>query len=133
MQARMKLMQEQMRRIREAKSPAERQKLLREHMQSMMEQMRAMRALGGGKMSGMMGGGMMGGGMMSGRNMGGGMMHGGMMGACLATGASGGKSATPVEQRECLQGRLDMMQMMMEQMMGHMQEMQGMGMGGLQK
>ncbi len=57
MQARMKLLQEQMRRIREAKTPAERSKLLREHMHTMLEQMRAMRSMGGSMMSGMMGGG----------------------------------------------------------------------------
>ena len=48
MEARMKLMQEQMRRIRETKSPEVRATLLREHMHTMMEQMRAMRAMGGG-------------------------------------------------------------------------------------
>ena len=47
-EARMKLMQEQMRRIRSTKSPEVRATLLREHMHTMMEQMRAMRAMGGG-------------------------------------------------------------------------------------
>ena len=108
MQARMKLLQEQMRRIREAKTPTERSKLLREHMRTMFEQMRAMRSMGGGMMSGMMGHGM----------MGGGMMREGMMGGGNAT-------ATSAERRQWMQDRLDMMQMMMEQMMGQMQAMQG--------
>ena len=120
MQARMKLLQEQMRRIREAKTPAERSKFLREHMHTMLEQMRAMRSMGGSMMSGMMGHGMMGGGMMRG-GMGGGMRGEGMMGG-------GNTAATPAERRQWMQDRLDMMQMMMEQMMGQMQAMQGMTM-----
>lgn len=47
MQARMKLMQEQMSRIRQATDPKERQRLLHEHMQTMLEQMKAMRVMGG--------------------------------------------------------------------------------------
>ena len=108
MHARMKLLQEQMRRIREAKTPAERSKFLREHMHTMLEQMRAMRSMGGSMMSGMMGDGMMGGGMMRG-GMGGGMRGEGMMGG-------GNTAATPAERRQWMQDRLDMMQMMMEQM-----------------
>ena len=43
----------------------------------------------------------------------------------------GGKQhPTAAEQRQCMQARLDMMQMMMEQMMG---QMQGMGMGHSEK
>lgn len=121
----MRLMHEQMMRIREAKSPVEREKLMREHMQTMLEQMRAMRAMGGsGNMTcGMMSGGMMSGGMMSGGKMGGGMMQGGAAGGVTDGGGM----------MRCTRDRLDMMQMMMEQMMGQMKAMQDMGMGGSSK
>ena len=134
MLSRMKLMQQQMYRIHRAKSTAEREKLLREHMRTMLEQMQAMRAMGGSMMSGMMGRGMMSGGMMGGGTTGGGMMGGGMGGGAMMGGAtasgsgSGSQSATPAEQKRWLQDRLDMMQMMMEQMMGQMHAMQGMDM-----
>ena len=126
MEARMKLMQEQMRRIRATKSPEARARLLREHMHTMMEQMRAMRAMGGRMMSGMMPRGMMGS-----PSMGHGMMANGMMGG-------GSRTAPSAEQcqrmhdwmRDQMQNRLDMMQLMMEQMMGQMNAMQGMTMGG---
>ena len=126
MEARMKLMQEQMRRIRATKSPELRATLLREHMHTMMEQMQAMRAMGGRMMSGMMPRGMMGG-----PSMGQGMMGQGMMGG-------GNRNAPSAEQcqrmhdrmRDEMQNRLDMMQLMMEQMMGQMKAMQGMTMGG---
>ena len=126
MEARMKLMQEQMRRIRATKSPEARARLLREHMHTMMEQMRAMRAMGGRMMSGMMPRGMMGS-----PSMGHGMMANGMMGG-------GNRNAPSAEQcqrmhdwmRDQMQNRLDMMQLMMEQMMGQMKAMQGMTMGG---
>ena len=126
MEARMKLMQEQMRRIRSTKSPEVRATLLREHMHTMMEQMRAMRAMGGGMMSGMMPRGMMGG-----PSLGHGMMGHGMMGG-------GNRNAPSAQQcqrmhdrmRDEMQNRLDMMQLMMEQMMGQMQAMQGMPMEG---
>ena len=126
MEARMKLMQEQMRRIRSTKSPELRATLLREHMHTMMEQMQAMRAMGGRMMSGMMPRGMMGG-----PSMGQGMMGQGMMGG-------GNRNAPSAQQcqrmhdrmRDEMQNRLDMMQLMMEQMMGQMQAMQGMPMEG---
>ncbi len=126
MEARMKLMQEQMRRIRATKSPELRAALLREHMHTMMEQMHAMRAMGGRMMSGMMPRGMMGG-----PSMGHGMMGDGMMGG-------GNRNAPSAQQcqrmrdrmRDHMQNRLDMMQLMMEQMMGQMQAMQGMRMAG---
>ena len=128
----MKLMQEQMRRIRATKSPEVRATLLREHMHTMMEQMQAMRAMGGRMMSGMMPRGMMGGSSMGhGMMMAHGMMSEGMMGG-------GNRHAPSAEQcqrmhdrmRDHMQNRLDMMQMMMEQMMGQMQAMQGMPMEG---
>ena len=112
MQARMRLMREQMMRIHEAKSAAVRDRLLREHMQTMLEQMRAMRAMQGDRMCGMMGRGMMRGGMMP-----------------KGTGGPG-RSAMSAQ---CMQSRLDMMQMMMEQMMGQMQAMHGMGSRGSRK
>lgn len=135
MLSRMKVMQQQMYRIHQTKSTAEREKLLREHMRTMLEQMQAMRAMGGSMMSGMMGRGMMSGGMMGGGTkgsgmMGGGMMGGGLMGGATASGSGGGsQSARPAERKRWMQDRLDMMQMMMEQMMGQMQAMQGTGMG----
>lgn len=126
MEARMKLMQEQMRRIRATKSPEVRATLLREHMHTMMEQMQAMRAMGGRMMSGMMPRGMMGG-----PSMGHGMMGNGMMGG-------GSRNAPSAQQcqrmhdrmRDQMQNRLDMMQLMMEQMMGQIQAMRGMPMAG---
>jgi hypothetical protein len=111
-------MQQQMDRIRQTKDPKERQKLLQEHMQSMQEGMSMMRGMGGPMMMGMMGGqkdamgpGMMGGGQKGG--MGPGMMGGGPM-----------AGMDPKQQQEFTQRRMDMMQMMMEQMMQHDQMMQ---------
>lgn len=122
MQARMRLMREQMMRIHEAKSPAVRERLLREHMLTMREQMRAMK---GNTMCGMMGRGTMSGGMNRGA-------HEGMMGgAKMPLGTAG--DARSAMSAQCMQSRLDMMQMMMEQMMeqmmGQMQAMQEMGAG----
>ena len=125
MQARMRLMREQMMRIHKAKSPAERERLLREHMQTMLEQMRAMRAMQGESMCGMMGRGMMRGGMMGGAQKG--IKGGGKMAPGTAGAARSARSA------QCMQSRLDMMQMMMEQMMGQMQAMHGMGPRGSHK
>ena len=117
MEARMKLMQVQMRRIRATKSPELRATLLREHMDTMMEQMQAMRAMGGRMMSGMMPRGMMGSPL-----MGHGMMGGGNRNAPSAEQCQRMRDRT----RDQMQNRLDMMQLMMEQMMGQMQAMQGM-------
>ena len=128
LQARMRLMQEQMRRIDETHSPEERAKLLHEHMQTMLEAMRAMRAMGGGMMHHMMGGAVTGRGMMGGAMTGRGMMGGAMTGRGMMGGAS--SRATPAAQRRWMQDRLDMMQMMMEQMMGQMRAMEGMAMNG---
>ena len=121
MEARMKLMQEQMRRIRATKSPELRATLLREHMHTMMEQMHAMRAMGGRMMSGMMPRGMM-----SGPSMGHGMMGGGNRNAPSAQQCQRMRD----RMRDHMQNRLDMMQVMIEQMMGQMQAMQGMRMAG---
>jgi hypothetical protein len=94
---RMKTMQSQMEKIRQTTDPKERERLLAEHMESMHEGMRTMRGMGGGMM-GMMGGG-------PGGAMAGGSMH--------RPRGSGPQNA------EMMQDRMDMMQMMMEQMMQH--------------
>ena len=117
MDARMKLMQGQMRRIQEATNPEVREKLLREHMHTMMEQMHAMRAMGGQMM--LLG-------MMDGRSMGHGMVGGGNRNAPSAQQCQRMRD----RMRDHMQSRLDIMQMMMEQMIGQMQVMQGMPMAG---
>lgn len=119
----MRLLQEQMRRIRETTNPAERSRLLREHMQTMIAQMWAMRPMGGQMMYGIMGRRGMRGGMRGREPMGGGMMGYGAMGG-------GNTGEMPSRQRQWIQDRLDIMQMMMEQMMGQMQAMEGMYMSG---
>lgn len=106
MMERMKQMQAETQRIHETRDPAERAKLMQDHMKHMQEGMQMMRGMGGESM-GMMGGGMMGGG--------GHMMQGGKRGA-------GGQTMPMIEQR------MDMMQMMMEQMMQHQGMMSGQGM-----
>ena len=129
----MKLMQEQMRRIREAKSPEVRAKLLREHMHTMMVQMQAMHVLGGPMMSGMMRSGMM-----DGISAGHGMTGSANRHASSSKQHpwSGDRMRDHLQDRldmmrmmmeqNHMQDRLDMMQMMMEQMMDQMQAMQGM-------
>jgi hypothetical protein len=96
MQERMKTMQDQMNRLQQTTDPKERDKLLQEHMQTMREQMKDMRAMGGGMMMGMMGPGGQGG------------MH-------------GGRTTDPKARDKFTQDRLDLMQMMMEHMMDQMQ------------
>ena len=103
MQDNVKKMQGQLDRIAKAKSDDERQKAMAEHMRTMQENMQ----MGRGMQAGMMGcpmmmeGGMMGKGGM-------GMMGGGMMGGPQAGGA---------DRMQQMERRMDMMQMMMEQMM----------------
>ena len=133
LEARMRLMQEQMRRIRATKSPEVRARLLREHMHTMMRQMQAMRAMGGPMMSGMMRRGMMGG-----ISMGHGMAGGGNRQVSGAKRHPWSENRMPDHMQDRLammrmmmeqnhmQDRLDMMQMMMGQMMDQMQAMQGM-------
>ena len=126
MQDRYKKMQEQMERLRKAKDPAERQKLWEEHWQTMHEGMDMMMGRGGMGPGMMMGGmGMMrgmgpggpAGGMGPGGGMGSGMgPRGGMGPACGALGAQ----ATPEQMAVCqrrIEQRMDMMQMMMDQML----------------
>ena len=103
MQGHMKKMMQQMDAIHKTDDPEKRDKLLQEHRQSMQEGMQMMRGMGGGMMKGMMGEG--GGDMMQG----GGMHQGG-----------GKMSCDDKDMRHrMMEQRLDMMQMMMEQMMQH--------------
>lgn len=103
MQEHMKKMMQQMDAIHTTDDPEKRDELLQKYRQSMHEGMRMMRGMGGGMMKGMMGEG--GGGMMQGGGMhqGGGKMHGDDKDMRYRT----------------LEQRLDVMQMMMEQMMQH--------------
>src|SRR3989344_626715 len=93
--------------IAKTRDPAERQKLVQEHMQML----RASMTVAGGMMGGMgagpgggMGMGMMGGGMMMDCPMMGQMMGGGMMGEQM------------MQRMQQMEKRMDMMQMMLEQM-----------------
>ena len=103
MQENMKKMQEQMEKVQATTDPKERQKLMQEHMQTMQENMKAMRGMGGPMM--------MGGGQRSGQAMGG---H-----KDMATGDI-------IQRHAMMEKRMDMMQMMMEQMMQHDQAMESM-------
>jgi hypothetical protein len=104
MQESMKAMQAQMDRIHKTTDGKERQKLMQEHMQAMQNNMKAMRDMGGPMM---MGDGDCGGMMMGGKK--GGMADGDMM-----------------KRVEMTEERMDMMQMMMEQMMQRDQAMESM-------
>jgi hypothetical protein len=103
MKKHMKKMMQQMDAIHKTDDLEKRDKLLQEHMQSMREGMQMMRGMGGGMMKGMMGEG------------GGGMMKGG--------GMTQSDSKSPGDDKDMrhrtMEQRLDMMQMMMEQMMQH--------------
>jgi hypothetical protein len=99
MQESMKAMQQQMATLQKTADPKERQKLLQEHMQAMQDNMKTMRGMGGPMM--------MGGGQAGGMGMG--------------KGTAGGDM---VKRYDLMENRMDMMQMMMEQMMQHDQMMQ---------
>jgi len=101
-------MQTQLDKIGRAKNPQERQKLLQEHMQAMRENM----MLGKGMMDDMMGCPMMKGGMM-GEGMGMGMMGGGM--GMMGEGKAGAPPDAMMNRMNMMEKRMDMMQMMMEQ------------------
>ncbi|MFZ3173924.1 MAG: hypothetical protein WA146_03420 [Thiobacillus sp.] len=102
MQANTKRMQSQLEQMAKSKDPAQRQKLMQEHMQTMQENMMAGKSMTGGMMDcPMMKDGMMGGGM-------------GMMGGM---GASGGDDMM-AKRLEMMEKRMDMMQMMMQTNMG---------------
>jgi len=97
MQENMKKMQQQMQELQTTTDPKERKKLMQVHMQTMQENMKAMRGMGGPMMKG------------------GGMMMGGKKG-----GAADGHM---MQRHEMIENRMDMMQTMMEQMMQHVQMM----------
>jgi TolA-binding protein len=102
MQEHMKQMQTQMEKIHKTTDPKERQKLMQEHMQSMREHMKMMHGAGGCMMMGMMARGDQSGTGKPDRGMNCGMMD-----------------ADPSHRQETLEQRMDMMQMMMDQMMQH--------------
>jgi hypothetical protein len=95
MQANMEKMQQQMEKIGTTTDPKERQKLMQEHMQTMQENMKTMRGMGGP--------------MMKGEGKPGGMMMGDKKGSM--------KDSDMKKRQEMTETRMDMMQMMMEQMM----------------
>ena len=95
MEQNMKNLQLQMDKIHKTTDLKARQKLLDAHMQAMQEQMKAMRGMGGPTMKG-------------------GAEHGGMM---MGAEKGGMKNDDPMKNQEMMIKRLDMMQMMMEQMM----------------
>jgi len=90
-QENMQKMQQQMDKIATTTDPRERQKLMQEHMQTMQENMKAMRSMGGP------------------------MMKGGMAMGDKKSGAMAGGDMKM--RQEGMEKRMDMMQMMMEQMM----------------
>ncbi len=103
MQGHMKKMMQQMDAIHATDDPEKRDELLQKHRRSMHEGMQMMRGMGGDTMKGRMG--ESGGGMMQGGGMhqGGGKMHG----------------DDKDMRHRAMEQRLDVMQMMMEQMMQH--------------
>ena len=103
MQENMKKMQQQMEKLRATTDPKERQKLMQAHMQTMQENMKTMRGMGGPMM---MGSAQPGGMAMDGNKK---MAAGDMM-----------------QHHAKMEKRMDMMQMMMEQMMQHDQAMEPM-------
>lgn len=101
MRAQMEKMHEQMEKIHATTDPQERQKLMEEHMQSMRESMKTMRGMGG-KMG------------MMGKKKDAPMMEGG---GKEADGKPMGMMM--MKRHKMMEDRLDMMEMMMEQMMEH--------------
>ena len=103
MQDKMKAMQAQMDRIHKTTDAKERQTLMQEHMQAMQENMKAMRGMRGPMMKG-------------------GDGHGGMM----MDGEKGSMTEGDMMKRHAMmEKRMDMMQMMMEQMTQHEQAREG--------
>ena len=106
MQENMKKMQQQMEKLRATTDPKERQKLMQEHMQTMQENMKAMRSMGGPM-----------------------MMGSGQRGGTAGMAKGGHKDMAggdTMKHHEMMEKRMDMMQMMMEQMMQHDQATQSM-------
>src|ERR1035437_3055488 len=96
MRENMKKMQQQMEKIQATSDPAERQKLMQDHMQTMQENMKVMHSMGGS------------------------MMSGGQHGVMMLGGKKGEMASSEMMKRnEMMDKRLDMMQMMMEQMIQH--------------
>jgi hypothetical protein len=121
MQERMKKMQDHMTRMQKTTDQAERRKLMDEHMKEMQEGMTMMRGMGGGMMQGMMGGaGKVGPGAGQGAGPGTGTGTGSGPGPGAGSGpmgvAKGGRTSP-----QMMEQRLDMMQMLMEQLMKHQQ------------
>jgi hypothetical protein len=112
MQDNVKKMPAQLDRIAKAKTDEARQKAMAEHMQTMQENMKMAHDMKAGMMDcPMMEGGMMGKGGM-------GMMHGEMMGKPgMDMKAGDTAAASPADRMQQMEKRMDMMQMMMEQMM----------------
>ena len=96
MQDRMKAMREMHDKMMNAKTPAERQALMADHMKSMQDGMEMMKGMGG--MGGM-----------------GGMRAMGSMGGAMGDGK--GMPAEMAKRHQMMEGRMEMMQMMMEMMM----------------
>ncbi|VCJ27879.1 conserved secreted protein [Burkholderia pseudomallei] len=94
----MQKMMAQMDQIRQTKDPAERQKLMDEHMRTMQDTMQSMHAMGGPMMMDMMG-----------------QQQG--MGGVPSHSQSGKRGSGMNERMEMMERRMDMMQMMMEQML----------------
>jgi len=112
MQENVKKMPAQLDRIAKAKTDEARQKAMAEHMQTMQENMKMAHEMKAGMMDcPMMEGGMMGKGGMA-------AMHGGMMGkGGMGMMGGGGAPADAPDRMQQMEKRMDMMQMMMEQMM----------------
>lgn len=99
-------LQAQTDKITKTRDPKERQKLLAEHMQTLQESMMTAKGMQAGGMNcPMMGGDQGGGGMM-------GMMHGGQGG-----GMTCGMPGEMMKRHEMMEKRMDMMQMMLENLM----------------
>jgi hypothetical protein len=116
MQDNMQKMQELMAKIHASKNAVERKQLLQQHSKAMLDQMDMMRGMGSGA------GGMMG----SGMKMGGGMQGG-------AGAAPGTKGGPPMDEgmmkqmmmnHQAMQGRMDMMEMMVGQMLQNQEAQQ---------
>ena len=96
MQEKMKAMQQQMEKLQATTDPQERQKLMQEHMQAMQENMKAMHSMGGPM-----------------------MMAAGKPGAMAKDGHKHKAGGDMMQHHAMMEKRMDMMQMMMEQMMQH--------------
>ena len=100
MQENLKKMQQQMEQLQATTDPTERQKLMQEHMQTMQENMKTMRGMGGPM-----------------------MMASGQSGGMAKDGHKHAAGGDMTQHHAMMEKRMDMMQMMMEQMMQHDQAM----------